>query len=366
MLTENDKEFGSIINRIILGEDLSYQEAKGTFNLIISNQVTEMQQGAFLSALTAKGETPEEIAGCWEAIYELDTIHVSIDDNTSIVENCGTGMDSFKTFNISTAASILAAAGGVKMAKHGARGITSVCGTVDIAEILGVDVECSAHIVARSIEKAGIGLFNGMSPEIHPNALGRILSKIAFGSTLNIAASLANPASPRLAVRGVYSKEMILPVAQVMNKIGYNRALVIYGEIEGSDKGMDEASVCGTTQCAELKEDGSIHEYYFRPTDYNLKIYDPNMLIPSQNIESEAKTFIRIISGNQNGARRDAAVLNAGLIYYISDKSADIFEGIDKASETINNGSAIKTLESWVSLQNRDPVKGIKRLNQLI
>lgn len=366
MLTQTDREFGNLVNRIIQGENLSYQEAKHAFYLIIDNKVTEMQQGAFLAALTAKGETADEIAGCWEAIYQLDTTHVKIEDNAPVVENCGTGMDSFKTYNISTAASILAAAGGIKMAKHGARAITSVCGTVDMAEMLGIDVECSADIVAKSVEDAGIGLFNGMSPEIHPNALGRILSQIAFGSTLNIAASLANPALPKLAVRGVYAREMLLPVVKVMKKIGFNRALVIYGEIDNMNKGMDEASVCGTTHCAELKGNGTIKEYTFRPTDFDLKIHNAEMLVPIPEIQSEVKQFVGLITGSENGARRDAAILNAGLIYYIADKSKNIHEGIQKASETIHNRSAIKTLEAWVASQNRTPEKGLEKLKQLL
>ncbi|MCK5350344.1 MAG: anthranilate phosphoribosyltransferase, partial [Desulfobacula sp.] len=219
-----NKEFGSIITRLIQKENLTRNEAKQSFASVLSNEVTDMQQGAFLAALTAKGETKEEVAGSWEAIYDLDTTKVDLESDIKTVDNSGTGMDTFKTFNISTAASVIAAAGGIPMARHGARAITSVCGTVDMAEALGVDVECTADLVVKSIKTAGLGLFNGMSPHIHPMALGRILSQIYFGSTLNIAASLANPALPSIGVRGVYSKEIILPVANVMKEIGYKSA----------------------------------------------------------------------------------------------------------------------------------------------
>ena len=128
-----NKEFGSIIARLIQKDNLSRNESKKAFISVLNNDVTEMQQGAFLSALTAKGETKEEVAGSWEAIYDLDTTKVTIGDEIETVENSGTGMDTFKTFNISTAASIIAAAGGIPMARHGSRAITSVCGTVDIA-----------------------------------------------------------------------------------------------------------------------------------------------------------------------------------------------------------------------------------------
>jgi anthranilate phosphoribosyltransferase len=274
-------------------------------------------------------------------------------------------MDTFKTFNISTAASVIAAAGGIKMARHGARAITSVCGTVDMAEALGVDVECHADIVAQSIETAGIGLFNGMSPQVHPRALGRILSNIFFGSTLNIAASLANPALPKMGVRGVYAKEMILPVAKVMKAIGYQRAVVLYGSIDGSGKGMDEASVCGNTYCAELTSKGDIREFNFRPEHIGLNWHDPVGLVPASDIRQEAKKFVSLIRGKSNGARKEAAMLNAGLIYYIAGKADNIEDGIEKASSALNDGAAYQTLEKWVEAQNNDPELGMRKLADL-
>lgn len=364
--TESDRDFGRIITRLIQKEDLTREEVKEAFFRILNNETTEMQQGAFLAALTAKGETEEEVAGSWEAIYELDTEKVSLDDQASVVENSGTGMDTFKTFNISTAASLIAASGGIRMARHGARAITSLCGTVDLAEALGVDVECSAGVVAESIKKSGVGLFNGMSPKIHPNALGRILSKIYFGSTLNIAASLANPALPKRGVRGVYAKEMILPVIKVMKAIGYERAVVLYGEIDGSDRGMDEASVCGSTHCAELTGTGEIITYTFHPSDLGMDLHDPSGLTPFRDLNQEARSFASLLQGKVGGARADAAVLNAGLVFHVADKADSIGAGVKKASSLLGNGGAFDTLENWVIAQNRNPEEGRKRLENLV
>ncbi|MEE4603927.1 MAG: anthranilate phosphoribosyltransferase [Desulfobacteraceae bacterium] len=365
MQTQLDRQFGTMIMRLIKKEDLSRNEARDAFFTILEDRTTEMQQGAFLSALTAKGETEDEVAGAWEAIYELDTERVSLNGQTPLFENSGTGMDTFKTFNISTAASIVAASGGIRMARHGARAITSVCGTVDMAEALGVDVECDADVVAESIEKVGIGLFNGMSPRIHPKALGRILSKTFFGTTLNIAASLANPALPKMGLRGVYAKEMILPVIKAMKAIGYRRALVLYGGIDGSDKGMDEASVCGTTYCAELSENGEICEFTFRPEQYGLSCHNPADLSPVNDIRHEAKRFVALIRGNSRGARTDATLLNAGLIFYLAAKAGNIGLGIEKAANALFSGLAYNTLEKWVETQNMDPETGLKRLEGL-
>jgi anthranilate phosphoribosyltransferase len=291
------RDFGAVITQLISKQGLSREKAKAMFVQVLMNQQPDLQQGAFLSALTAKGETAEEIAGSWEAIYELDTIKAVPNVSCGMVENSGTGMDKVKTFNISTGAAIIAAAAGITLAKHGARAITSACGTIDVLEELGVDVECDAEIVKTSIENIGIGIFNGMSPKVHPQALGRILSQIAFGSTLNIAASLANPAAPQYAVRGVYDKGLVEPVAKVMKEIGFRRALVIFGADGNGDSGMDEASTIGETFIAELKEDGQIIKYTLTPEELGIPRPDQRELSPSQDRKVEALRLLSILSG---------------------------------------------------------------------
>ncbi len=365
MLNDRDRAFGGIITRLINKQNLSREEAFHAFRQVLADDTTQVQQGAFLAALVAKGETADEVAGGWQAIYELDTTRVEVKSGSPLVENSGTGMDTFKTFNISTAASLIGAAGGVRMARHGARAITSVCGTVDMAEALGVDVECPAEMVAQSIDAAGIGLFNGMSPEVHPNALGRILSQIAFGSPLNIAASLANPATPKRAVRGVYARDLVMPVARVMKAIGYEHALVVYGTIEGQQVGMDEASVCGTTYGAELTPAGEIRELHLRPADVGLPLHRPDDLAPAADRQQEARRFVSLIQGRTNGVRRDAVLLNAGMIFLVAGKAETIEAGVDLADATLN-GAALDTLEQWVRFQNRDPQKGLAQLKRLM
>jgi anthranilate phosphoribosyltransferase len=361
-----NKEFGITITRLIQKENLSRDESKCAFASILTNDVTEMQQGAFLAALTAKGETDQEVAGSWESIYDLDTTKVAISGPINVVENSGTGMDSFKTFNISTAAAIIAAGGGIPMARHGARAITSICGTVDMAEALGVDVECTADVVAKSIETSGIGLFNGMSPHIHPLALGRILSQIHFGSTLNIAASLANPALPAIGVRGVYSRRVILPVARVMKAIGYRNAIVLYGTIDGSKQGMDEASVCGITHCARICPQNGISEFTIDPEALGLAHKKCHDLSPEKDIKTESKRFVDLLRNRENGARKDAAILNAGLIFLAAGKAAHLKEGIKQATDVLESGVAFQVLEKWVAAQNTNPEKGLKKLHALV
>lgn len=360
---EKNRELGRIISRLIAKENLTQDESYSAFRMVLKNEVSDMQQGAFLASLTSKGETAEEVAGGWRAVYELDTRKVDLAD-MAIVDNCGTGMDSFKTFNISTAASLVAAAGGVKIARHGARAITSSCGTVDIAECLGVDMDCSVDLVAKSIREAGIGLFNGMSPEVHPLALGRILSQICFGSPLNIAASLAHPALPKIAVRGVYSPTLIRPVAEVMQAIGYTDALVVFGGISGTCKGMDEASVCGTTSGIHLRN-GVLHDFSFTPEELGLKCHAPLLLAADRNKDEAAVKMYQLLAGKADEARSDAVSLNSGLIFFVQGTAATISAGVAKARDILLSGQALRTLERWVGAQNSDPEAGYARLSAL-
>ncbi|HEC56504.1 MAG TPA: anthranilate phosphoribosyltransferase [Candidatus Syntrophoarchaeum butanivorans] len=360
-----EKDFGRRIMDIIRGRNLTRQEAKDMFEKVLHDEVNEIQQGAFLAALVAKGETPEEIAGSWEAIYELDTVKVT-PSVAPLVENCGTGMDPLKTFNISTTASVVGASCGVYMAKHGARAITSSCGAVDLLEAVGVDVECGVETVKRSIERAGIGIFNGMSPEVHPQALFRILSKIHFGTTLNIAGSLANPAKPEYGVRGVYSRDLIEPVLRVMREIGYRRAIVFHGLNHDGSRGMDEISTLGETFIGELHEDGELTYYTITPEDLGLERADEDTIRPFASREEAALNFVRILSGVEDGARGDIVAANTAPILYIMGKACDLRDGVLKAKEVINSGKPVDKLREWVSEQNRNPEVGISRLEQVL
>lgn len=366
MFDEADlKDFGNKVNALIKRNNLTREEVKEMMRQVLLDEQTEMQQGAFLAALTAKEATPEEIAGCWESIYEYDTVKVTPVVSGPLVENCGTGMDTVKTFNISTAASIVAAAGGAYMAKHGARSITSKCGAVDIAEAVGVDVECDAEIVKGSIERAGIGLFNGMSPKTHPKGLARILSKIRFGSILNISASLANPAHPRYGVRGVYSRDLVVPVAQIMGEIGYKRAIVFHGLNEDGTKGIDEVSNLGETFIAELYEDEEIVTYAVTPEDFGIQRAREGALLPAADREEEASNFLRVLSDRDRGAKSEIVCLNAAPILYLVSHAEELKEGFDMAKEIIESGRAIGKLRDWVREQNTAPEIGERKLERI-
>ncbi len=365
-MEESLRYFASKVDALIRGKSITREEANDLFKQILKNEQPDLQQGAFLAAITAKGATAQEIAGIWEAIYEVDTAKVHPDVQGPLVENCGTGMDTIKTFNISTAASIVAAAGGITMAKHGARAITSKCGAVDILETLGVDVECDVDLVKKSIEKAGIGIFNGMSGKVHPSALYRILSQIRFGTILNIAGSLANPALPVYGVRGVYAREMVLPIAEAMREIGYKRAFIVHGRSLDDTRGMDELSTLGQTYVAELYDDGIIREYTISSEDLGVKKADESSILHQGDRLEEAIKMLRVLSGVDKGQRRDIVCLNASPLLCITDNAGDLREGMDKAADIIDSGKPIKKLKAWVAEQNQDPSQRLENLEELI
>lgn len=351
------KDFGTQVQRLIEGADLDGETAHALFCDVLRNVQSDLQQGAFLAALVAKGETTDELYAAWRAIDELDTRHVTPEVKGPICENSGTGMDGLNTINVSTAAAIVAAAGGVIMARHGARALSSQCGTVDLAEALGIEVECDVATVGRSIERTGIGLFNGMSPQTHPEALGRILSQIRFGSTLNIAASLAHPARPSCALRGVYHPDLTERVAALMQRIGYTKAWVVCGMDETSGRFMDEISPCGTTRICELSAQG-LRTTFIEPEDAGITRRALPSVLRNGSPDAERERFLAALDGSGEEALEDFICLNAAAILRIMERVADLPEGVEKSRELIRSGAAIKKLEEWRKAQKSEPGPG--------
>ncbi|MEW5736705.1 MAG: anthranilate phosphoribosyltransferase [Thermodesulfobacteriota bacterium] len=358
------KAFGEKIQTVIAGGDLGKQETYDLFRELLLNRQPDLQQGALLAALAAKGETAGEIAGAMEAILELDTVQPGEGLPRPLTENSGTGMDGQRTFNVSSAAAVIAAARGVKMARHCARAITSLCGAVDIMEAAGVDMECRAETVDKSIRNAGIGIYNGMSARIHPSALFRILGQIRFGSVLNIAASLANPARPTVGVRGVWTPKMIAATAEVMRGIGYEKGLVFCGAASGEALVMDEISVSGPTLVTEFR-DGEERTYELTPEDFGIKNQPFAELVQQENLETEAKRFVDVLSGKRHTACRAYACANASAILYLSGKCGSYRQGFEMAMDAISSGAAVGKLMEWVLEQNENPKQGMEKLMRL-
>jgi anthranilate phosphoribosyltransferase len=359
------REFGRNIQCLIDKQPLSRQMCYAMFRQLMQNSQPDLQQGAFLAALAAKGETSEEIAGAWEAIVELDTTKIDIDGSSPLVENSGTGMDALKTFNVSTAAAVVAASGGVRMARHGARALTSSCGTIDLLDELGIDVACTVEQVGRSIDRAGIGIFNGMSPRVHPNALFRILSQIRFGSTLNIAASLASPCRPTHGLRGVYAEPVMGKVADIMQSIGYHRAMVVHGFDADGQKGMDEISTIGPTAVEEFFPDGRRTSYRLDPEDLGLKRSHYTTVAATGDVRREALRFLQVIGGSGHAECIDLVCANAGAIFYVAGRAADLPSGVSAGRELIDSGRALRKMCQWIAAQGDEQDEGLQRFLSL-
>jgi anthranilate phosphoribosyltransferase len=357
-------EFGTYVQNLIERKDLSRTESYRLFRELMLNSQPDLQQGAFLAALAAKGETVDEIVGAWQAIDELDTVHVE-GLPEKVLDNSGTGMDGFKTFNVSSAAALVAAAHGIPMARHGARAITSRCGTVDIMEAMGINVECPPELVARSIATSGIGLFNGMSSGVHPGGLGRILSQIRFGTTFNIAASLANPARPRRAMRGIYSRSLLEPVSEVMKQIGFQRALVVHGTVDNRGAGIDELSVCGPSSVCHLDAENK-QSFDIVPEEVGLPRYPAAEIGATASLEQEALRFFAVVSGSgMFKGCEDFTALNAGAILWMEGVSPSLSAGVADARHTLASGGALDKLRSWCVTQGHDDGSGVRRLSLL-
>lgn len=362
------RRFGRIVTALIQKKDLSADDLKFSFKVVLKDEVPEMAQGAFFAALKAKPETTAEITEAYEAIYRYDTVKVDV--NREFVDNCGTGMDAVKTFNISTASAVTAASLGVPMLRHGARAITGMIGTVDLAEALGIGVEMDVPEVIRSFEKCGIGLFNGMSATVHPQALSRILAKTNFATVLNIAASLAGPVRPSFGVRGVYDPSLLKQAAGIMKQIGYRRAVLVHGYADSEKSaGMDEASVCGLSELALLHEDGSICKDVLDPSGFLKEIYRKEDLAPCGTLEEEVRAFVKIFAKKPSGvtdrARRDSVALNTTLILKTAGVCASYQDGYEATLEAIEDGRAYNKLKEWIASQSHNPQSALKYFESL-
>lgn len=360
------RDFGAIVARLTRGEDISRAEARDCWRQICEEVQPDLQQGAFIAALKAKKETPEEVAGTFEALYELDTVKVEVNTPQPIIDNCGTGADALKTFNVSTGAAIVAAACGLYVVRHAARAISSNCGAVDVVEALGVDVESAPELPKQSIERAGIGVWNAFLPAVHPKTLGRVLSQIRFGSTINIVGPLLNPTMPRYKVMGVPSVDMIDIEVRTLRELGFNRAFVMHGLDEAGSRGMDEISTLGATHVAELFPDGSIKRSTLNPRELGLAPARFEDIASSRDVERDALILLRVILGRDDGPRSDIVCLNAAPLLLVMGKAQTLAQGMAAARAAIRSGKAFEKLREWVQWQNATPQSGAAKLERMV
>ncbi|MBO7357575.1 MAG: anthranilate phosphoribosyltransferase [Lachnospiraceae bacterium] len=337
------------IVKIVSKEDLTYDEAYSVMNEIMSGETSPTQNAAFLAALStksARAETTDEIAGCAAAMRDHAT---KVDTGMDIFEIVGTGGDNAQSFNISTTSAIVAAAGGVKVAKHGNRAASSKCGTADCLEALGVNINQSPNRCVELLKEAGMCFFFAQKYHSSMKYVGAIRKELGFRTVFNILGPLTNPGSPSMQLLGVYDEYLVEPLAQVLCNLGVKRGMVVYG----TDK-LDEISLSSDTKVCEIR-DGWFKTYMISPEDFGFKKCEKKDLVggtPEENAEITRK----ILKGEKS-AKRDAVLLNAGASLYIAGKAETFKDGIRLAAELIDSGKAYETLEKIIEVSNRPEVE---------
>ena len=333
------------IVKIVNKEDLTFDEAYTVMNEIMSGETSPTQNAAFLAALStksARAETTDEIAGCAAAMRSHAT---KVDTGMDVLEIVGTGGDNAGSFNISTTTSIVAAAGGIKVAKHGNRAASSLCGTADCLEALGVNIDQSPEKCIELLNEAGMCFFFAQKYHTSMKYVGAIRRELGFRTVFNILGPLTNPASPTMQLLGVYDDYLVEPLAKVLVSLGVKRGMVVYG----MDK-LDEISLSSPTKICEIN-DGWYRTSIIKPEDFGFETCSKDDLkggTPAENAQ-----ITRDILNGAKGHKRNAVLLNAGAALYIGGKASDMKEGVKLAADIIDSGKAAKTLEKIIEVSNR-------------
>jgi anthranilate phosphoribosyltransferase len=342
------------IRRVVEGQHLSRSEAESLMNEIMSGQATDAQIASFLTALRMKCETVEELIGFAKVMRAkaspvrpracVETAF-SGTDREMLVDTCGTGGDATGTFNISTATAFVVAGAGVRVAKHGNRSVSSLCGSADVVEALGIRLDLTAEDVARCIDEAGIGFL--YAPLLHEAMRYVVLARreMKIRTVFNLLGPICNPAGATAQVLGVYNEDLTEVMAQVLCELGTERAFVVHG----SD-GLDEITISGESKISEARN-GEVRTYYVTPEDFGIA-RSPISTIQGGDARQNAG-IIREILYDGGGTRQDVVLLNAAAGLVVGGKSASLREGIQLARESIRSGKAMACLEKLIALTQK-------------
>ena len=334
------------IQKIVRKGDLSYTEAYTVMNEIMNGETTATQNAAFLAALSTKStkaETIDEISGCAAAMREhaIPVPHPGME----VLEIVGTGGDKSNSFNISTTAAFVVAAGGVKVAKHGNRAASSKCGTADVQEALGANISQNPEKALDMLKKVGMCFLFAQKYHAAMKYVGPIRRELGFRTVFNILGPLTNPANPDFFLLGVYDAYLVEPVAKVLDKLGVKKAVVVHGM-----DCLDEVSPSAPTLVCELKN-GYYRTTEIKPEDFGLTRGKKEELVGGTPKENAAITR-GILNGTIGGTKRNAVLLNAGLAFYAAGAADTMAEGVKKAADLIDSGAAEKTMEAYIQVSN--------------
>lgn len=328
------------INKLVEQIDLEEDEMAEVIEQIMDGEATPSQIASFLTALRMKGEAVSEITGA--ARVMLDKANRIQTSDEVVVDLCGTGGDHHGTFNVSTAASFIAAGAGIAVAKHGNRSVSSPVGSADVLEALGVNIDYSIEHAEKCLKETGIVFL--FAPLYHPAMKHVAVPRKEMGirTIFNILGPISNPARVKHQVLGVYSESLLDPIVKVLRNLGHSRAMVVHG----SDA-MDEFTVTGKTVVAELR-DGMVKKYQFDPSELGLQKRKLEELKGGQTPHENAEIILSIFKGEDKEARRDIALLNAAAAIYVSNGESDFNQAFDRAVESLDSGKALAKLNQFV------------------
>ena len=336
--------FKDVLSHLLERQDLTQDTMLAVMRQVMSGELTSAQIAAFLIALRAKGETVDEIAAAAMVMRELST-KVAIQDTEHLIDTCGTGGDGIQTFNVSTVCAFVAAAAGAKVAKHGGRSVSSTCGSADVLEALGVNVNQTPEQVAASVNEIGIGFMFAPNHHSAMKHAAPVRRELGIRTLFNLLGPMTNPATARRQVMGVFDKNLTGKLAKVLQKLGSEHVLVVHGA-----DGMDEISFTGDTFVAELKN-GQVTEYVLDPAQFGLATHQLKDIQIKDAAESKAM-ILDVLHGKK-GAARDIVLMNAGAAIYVSGQAESLQAGIDKATAVIDSGAALEKLNQLIERSNQ-------------
>ncbi len=333
--------FSQTLNQVINGENLSFTVMQSLMREVMAGELTHAQIAGLLIALRIKGETVDEIAAAASVMRELSS-KVHIANSPHLIDTCGTGGDGIQTFNVSTVSAFIAAAAGAKVAKHGGRSVSSTCGSADVLEALGVNVNLTPEQVAKCVDSVGIGFMFAPNHHSAMKHAAPVRRELGVRTLFNLLGPLTNPANAKRQVMGVFAKSLTAKLALVLQQLGSEHVLVVCGA-----DGMDEISFTGDTYVAELKN-GKVTEYILNPSQFGMPLH-PLSSIKIQNAD-ESKAMILDVLNGKSGPARDIVLLNAGAAIYVAGVVDSLQDGIHKAAEVIDSGSALATLDALIKM----------------
>ncbi len=325
-------------------QPLSYEEARGVMEQIMSGEATPALTAGFLVALRLKGETDEEVAGFAQAM-RAHAIHVEVPEGGVLVDTCGTGGDGAHTFNISTGAAFVAAGAGAHVAKHGNRAVSGRCGSADVLEALGVNIQLGPTEVTDTLAAAGVTFM--FAPVYHPamRHAGPVRRELAVRTVFNLLGPLTNPAGADAQLLGVADARAAHTIAQALSRLGTRHALVVHG-----DQGLDEIALSGPTLVYEIRAGEPPRRYNISPEQFGLQTA-PTEAIRGGTPAENAEMLRRVLAG-ERGPQRDVLLMNAAAALYVGQRAASLAEGVERAAESLDSGAAQRALDRMIAASN--------------